>query len=342
MPNPPVRLAICILARNEAENIGKTLTYLAQQSLIADRSYAIDIHVVANGCTDNTAAKAAECSEMFAASKAALHVHDIPQGGKSRAWNLAVHKILSGNEYVVFVDADIEFIACSVLAGLLAGIRSDPSVAVLSGYPIKDISRNDRGSLVDRFSLTISSASRQPNVINGSLYAARVQEIKKIWLPNDTPGEDGFLNAMVTTEGFTKPIVPGRVVSASEPTHYFKAHSVAEFFAHERRMLVGTMVNRWIFEHLWAQKRTTQAGPDIALWNESDPEWVDQVLAKKVRGKRWLIPRSILLSRLRGPETGQVRSLAMLPLRIAAVIVSMLPAIAANRVLRKRGANKLW
>nr|WP_314445858.1 glycosyltransferase family A protein [uncultured Sphingomonas sp.] len=342
MQTEQVRLAICILARNEAKNIGKTLTQLSEQSLFADRAYAIEVHVVANGCTDNTAATAAEWCQTFVDRTAILKVHDIRQGGKSRAWNVAVHELLKGNEFIVFVDADIEFVDRGVLAGLLSKLRSSAALAVLSGYPVKDISRKERGGFLDRFSLAISSASRQPDVINGSLYAARLQDIEKIWLPNDTPGEDGFLNAMVTTEGFTKPIVQGRVVSASQPTHYFKAHTVSEFFAHERRMLVGTMVNRWIFEYLWAQKRTVQAGRDIALWNESSSDWVDRIVADKTRGKRWLIPQAILLSRFRGFYAGGVKSLAMFPIRVAAVVVSLFPAIAANRVLRRKGANKIW
>ncbi|QIK79125.1 glycosyltransferase [Sphingomonas piscis] len=94
MQTQQVRLAICILARNEAKNIGKTLTHLAEQSLFADRSYAIEVHVVANGCTDNTALEAADRGKTFAARNAILNVHDIRQGGKSRAWNLAVHELL--------------------------------------------------------------------------------------------------------------------------------------------------------------------------------------------------------------------------------------------------------
>lgn len=342
MQTKRVKLAICILARNEAKHISETLTQLSEQSLLSDQSYAIEIHVVANGCTDDTAARAVECGDVFAVRNAVLHVHNVRQGGKSRAWNLAVHDLLSGNEFVLFIDADIEFVNRAVLGSLLGKLRSDPAIAVLSGYPVKDLSRKDRGSLLDRFSLAISQASRQPNVINGSLYAARLRDLDDIWLPSDTPGEDGFLNAMVTTEGFTKPFVQGRVVSAAEPTHYFKAHGVSEFFVHERRMLVGTMVNRWIFEHLWAQRRTTQAGPDIAVWNKSDPEWVDRVVAEKTRGKRWLIPRSILLGRLRNPQSEGLRFLARLPLRLAAAVVSLFPAIAANRILREKGANKLW
>ncbi|QIK79126.1 hypothetical protein G7077_09680 [Sphingomonas piscis] len=240
------------------------------------------------------------------------------------------------------MDADIEFVDRGVLAGLLDQLRSRPSLAVLSGFPVKDISRKEKGSLIDRFSLAISSASRQPDVINGSLYVTRLSDIDKIWLPSDTPAEDGFLNAMVTTEGFTKPIVQGRVVSASQPTHYFKAHNVSEFFAHERRILVGTMVNRWIFEFLCAQKRTLQAGYDIAQWNDSDPDWVDRIVGEKIRGKPWVIPRSILIGRIRGSNVRGVRSFAMLPIRIAAVVVSIIPAITANRLLRQKGANKLW
>lgn len=331
-----------MLARNEAENIGKTLSHLAEQSLLAENDHAIEVHVVANGCTDDTAVVAADYARTFSAKNAVLHVHDIPEGGKSRAWNLAVHELIHGVDIVIFVDADIEFVEEDVLAKLIENLQAHPQLGVLSGFPIKDISRKEKSGILDRFSLAVSSASRESNVINGSLYAARLAILKDIWLPGDTPGEDGFLNAMVTTDGFTRPFAPGRVISASTPTHYFKAHGIAEFFAHERRMLVGTMVNRWLFEHLWAQKRTTKAGPDIALWNASDPEWVERVVAGKTVGKQWVIPRTILLGRLHGAQRGGLKAFLTLPLRVAAVIISLFPAIAANRILRAKGANKLW
>ena len=47
-------ISIGILAHNEEHDIGTLISDLAKQNLLANKALSIDIHVVANGCTDNT------------------------------------------------------------------------------------------------------------------------------------------------------------------------------------------------------------------------------------------------------------------------------------------------
>jgi glycosyltransferase involved in cell wall biosynthesis len=338
-----VNVAICILAKNERRNIGHCLEQIGRQTLLLRNSLQAHVIIAANGCTDDTAA-VAQASERALAARATLLVRNLEEGGKSRTWNKVVHELApAATDYFIFVDADVELIDDEVMARLLAMLEREPRAAVSSGYPVKDISAKERKSLLDRFSLSISRESRHANALNGSLYVGQAAELREIWLPDETPGEDGFLNAMVTTRGFSSPEDPFRVLTSERPTHYFKAHSAAGFFGHERRMLVGTMINRWIFEHLWSLSFTEPAGQSIRRWNHDDPSWVEKIITDRTAGRRWVIARALVLGRLsRRQQTSAWRYLLQLPIGLAASLLTLPPAIAANRKLKQAGAAKTW
>jgi hypothetical protein len=338
------KVAVCILAKNEAQSIGGLLRQLARQSLMRNGCADVSIHVVVNGCTDETAAVARECAEIFNGTRANLHVHELEIGGKSRAWNRTVHGIVEASiEYFVFVDADITLVDENIIDELLVALQAQPDADVSNGYPLKDFSAKPWKSPLDVFSLAMSKRSQQPTAINGQLYVAKASALEDIWLPDETPGEDGFLNAMVTTRGFTMQPVPGRVIGARRPTHYYRTHRAFGFFLHERRMIVGTLINIWIFEHLWSLSLTSPAGNLIRNWNQSDPGWVERLIRQRSDGRNWLVPKSILFGRLisRSSMPWWKRA-AHFPLAAVATMLTIPPAIAANAKLKQRGAASTW
>jgi glycosyltransferase involved in cell wall biosynthesis len=339
-----VKVGVCILAKNEAKSIGGLLRQLARQSLVRNGCVDVTIYVVANGCTDETAAVARRCTEIFNATSASLEVHELEIGGKSRAWNKTVHGIVSFPiEYLVFVDADITLVDESVIANLLAALQDQADAEVCSGYPVKDISSKFLKSPLDVFSLAVSKGSQHSGVINGSLYVAKASALQDIWLPDETPGEDGFLNAMVMTRGFTMQPVFSKVIGARRPTHSYRAHRARGFYLHERRMIVGTMINIWIFEHLWSLGLASPAGDLIRRWNESDPAWVEGLIRQRSNGRTWLVPKTIMFGRFvsRSAMPWWKRA-AYLPLAAAATILTIPPAIAANAKLKQLGAASTW
>ena len=339
-----LRIAICVIARNEASTIGALIAQLAQQTLLVDHAN-VDLLVLSNGSDDGTAEKAQAAIDVeLGATKVRSLVHDTAEGGKARSWNLAVHDLIDpANDIAIFLDADIEFAHERVLRELVERLVGQEGLLAVSGFPVKDIARKSRKTVIDRFSLTVSRQSPALNAINGSLYAARVRELLKIWLPVPTPGEDGVLSAMIHTNGFSEPARLERIERMPTPTHYFEAHSVAGFFKHERRMTLGTTINGWIFEHLWAGRYKHHAGALIRDWNARDPEWIDRLVADKVGDKIWALPPRMLSWRLNNLKgVGLRRALVRAPFSIGATILNLWPSIEANRMLKQKGAARYW
>jgi glycosyltransferase involved in cell wall biosynthesis len=337
-------VAICILAKDEEKLIAGSLRQIAHQTFIRVGIDVVEVHVVANGCTDNTVAAAHGCQDLFYGPQVTFHVHDLHPGGKSRAWNRAVHELTSkAVDTLVFVDADVTFVSETVIEDMVGRLKADNKLAALSSYPVKDVYRKSSKNILDQFSLLVSSRTRHFEVINGQLYVARAKALREIWLPDQIPGEDGFLNAMLSTQGFTRPADPALVAETAEPTHYFHSHSPLEFVSHERRMIVGTMINRWIFEYLWSLRSTTPAGELIRSWNRTDPAWVDRLVAERAGKAKWLIPSSILFSRFKGRAGRPLwKHAAYMPAAVAASLLTLPPAILANKRLKEVGAAATW
>lgn len=335
-------LAIVILARNEERKIGRFLQSLATQTLF-DRDIDVSLYVVANGCSDRTAQIAREnASKALHSRGVKSEILDWTTPGKSRSWNRVVHDVLPSDvDYVLAMDADIEFVDDSVLAAMFDRIRGDRQLEVVSGLPIKQSAREARPTLIDRFSMNISDLTRYSGAINGSLYLAKASCLREIWLPDETPGEDGFLNAMVMTRGFSRDERPDLVAQWSEPTHYFESHSPLNFFAHEKRMLIGTMINRWIFEYFHSLKLSEPGGPLVQRLNREQPNWVEKIIAERSAGK-WLIPNGLLFRRLAPKHGLSLSYLLRLPILVLATALTFPPALEANKALKKRGASSIW
>jgi hypothetical protein len=111
---------------------------------------------------------------------------------------------------------------------------------------------------------------------------------------------------------------------------------------HERRLIVGTMINSWIFEHLWSLQLTEPAGRYIREWNETRPDWVDRLVQSRIQGRKWLISNDIVLGRLRSREASWVKRAAYLPVALVATALTLVPAMAANKKLKEVGVAATW
>lgn len=338
------RISIIILCKDESQRIGECLSSLADQSLLRTGNL-IEVLVVPNGCTDNTPAVAEASRAVFSSlGNVAFRVEELKQGGKSRSWNIAVHQLSDpAADYLVFLDGDIELAHDQVLERLFETLVSHPSLEVVSGKPTKESARKSDQNILERLSLSASEATGYVNVINGSCYVAKAAPLRQVWLPNDLPGEDGFLNAVVTTEGFTAPHVVENVRQPAAPTHFYAPETLSGFFHHERRIIVGTIINRWLIEHIRGMALGRHAGSWIRQQNEQDPDWVDEIVAKRADGRIWVIPTEVFFHRLiKRPDQTHWAWIRDLPLRLLVFAATIPPVVGANRILKQKAASKTW
>lgn len=131
-------LSVIIPANNEADYIGGCLETLLASDPVAHSKLSpseagppVELIIVANGCTDATAAVAETWRARIEAKGWALAVLDLAEGGKLRAINAGEHA--ARGKILAYIDADI-----AVSPPLLAQLQSvldRPEPAYASGRP---------------------------------------------------------------------------------------------------------------------------------------------------------------------------------------------------------------
>jgi hypothetical protein len=291
-----MQVSIGIFAHNEVKQIGRILNSLAEQDLLADarlRGMSVEIITLANGCTDSTeaAADAANARLRKTHPDVSARTETILEAGKSNAWNIYVHRFSDPSaDFLIFMDADITLIGSHTLRSLVEALLEDQTGKISVDYIFKDLALRTRQSFIERASLSATRLNQTgPIKLAGSLYCARAEVVRRVWMPKGLLVEDGFLKAMVTTEHFTKPEKLGHLVRAPDAAHTF--HAVTNLrclIRHEVRLLIGTWMNILLFEHLQTRVAKTDqpAGALIHAWNQASPDWFQSLLntAPTMRG----------------------------------------------------------
>jgi len=345
-----MRLSLGIFAHNEEQNIGATLESLFRQTLLKQPNVldvnAIEILCLANGCNDGTV-EVASGYRPSGSPAISYRVVEMPEAGKSRTWNAFVHDLSDRSaDFLILMDADIIFEGDDVLEQLIRQLIAEPHAEVATDTPVKAFTKDAESlSIADRGSLAASKQKSMVGVLCGQLYCARTHALRSIWLPPELPVEDGYLAAMITTSGFTNSTDLSRIAWVPSARHFFRTHrSIAGYIAHEARIIVGSVINSWLFSVLWEEGRKGHAGAFVQRQNASDRLWLSRLIEEKVRsGGAWLIPNHFMLWRL-APLKGQPLSgkLKRAPVALAATTLNTIACVRANAILKRGDAAAHW
>ena len=346
-----MKTSIGILAYNEDTCISDTIRSLLTQSVFQRpiSSWEIEIVVVPNGCTDTTASAAREALTELTGSIPTSYLRwqicEVSQASKPNAWNRFVHEFADPvADYLILMDADIQFLEIHTLNSLIQALESDPKAQVSVDTLVKDIALKPSKSLMERLSLSVSKLSGASSVwISGQLYCGRGALFRQIWMPAGIEVEDGFLWKMVVTNGLTTPEIPNRVVRAAPAAHMFEAYTnIKLLLRHERWLIAANTINSLIFADLSSICNFGQdAGSLIRLRNEEDPFWVDRLIQANAAQKGWwIIPRELFLRRFQSLRRMSLpKTLLLLPVSVLAFAVDLLVCIQVNADLHRRSQS---
>lgn len=341
-----MKISIGILAYNEADSIGTTLHSLFRQSIFnePDPDEDIEIIVVPNGCSDNTAAISREILEELVKTSShpnlCWQVCEVEQPSKPNAWNLYVHEFSNpAADYLIVMDADIEILEPCTVDSLINTLEKNGNAWVSVDKLVKDVELKQKKNLMENLSIAVSKVSGAKSAWISQLYCGRVARLRNIWLPLGVIVEDGFLWYMIVTDSLTSPEVFDRVVRAESASHIFEAYiNTNTLLRHEIRQVMGNSINAFLYDDLQTNCHQPQElGLLVKNRNEQDPLWVNKLIqVAMARNGWWVIDRFMILRRLLGLRYAPLNKAILLsPVAGIAFLVDLLVCLQANIELHR-------
>lgn len=186
-------LPIAIMAHNEEKVIRKAVESALNQN--APPGYSVKVVVVANACTDRTEDIVNRMREQYPNR---VQLVSISEKGKTRAINEAIKLFeeLSIRDleisYVIFLDADCEFVGSEVLVNFLERFETNPKLAAVGATCLPDVLFNPRKDLISEVYRAAHhfAQSIKVNSISGMCYGIRFDILRKIDFPNFPSSDD--------------------------------------------------------------------------------------------------------------------------------------------------------
>lgn len=343
------RLSIAFLAHDEADRLPAALADLRAQTVFGGDAGAApaEIVVVANGCTDDTAEAA---RRAFARLGFPAHVRcrvvDLPTPGKTNAWNVFVHELLDpAAEVVCMLDADIRMPQPDLIARALRALGAAPDARVASDVSVKDFGDLPRLHPMRLLNLAFERPGGGGGGAGfcGQFYCIRAEFLRRLVLPIGLLSQDGFLRAMILTEGLTRPENMGRIVTPPGAFHLHPAYTrLSQIYRFQKRQAIGTAIYLLIYRELERMPPSLDARmAEIRRRNAEDPGWVSDLIAERARDPENFVPRSYVRRMLETMR--RARGLQRLKWLLAPAGLAFDAAVAraADAELRRRAVGSL-
>lgn len=211
----PTLWPVAVFAHNEADHIAQCL-----DSLFANEvpGVSLQVHVLVNGCSDDTLAVV----RRYAAARPAVIAHDIKVGDKANAWNVYLHELAPDSDVHFFIDGDV--LACpGALPVLAAALAADPARNAAAALPVSG------RSLKSARAAMLAGAELAGNLyaLSGS-FARRIKQ-QAIYMPVGFIGEDSLVGAYAKwdLDAVADNWSNERIIACAEAGFAFKSLSAA-------------------------------------------------------------------------------------------------------------------
>nr|WP_166180523.1 glycosyltransferase family 2 protein [Altererythrobacter segetis] len=345
-----LNVSVGILARNEEAGIAQVIDDLRQQTLLTEGDLRVQVHVVANACTDRTVEVARQSFDAgkFAQLGVDATVHELLQGGKSNAWNEFIHRIVpDATDFVILLDGDIRIPERRSLKLMVQELAASPNAVVAVDRSVKDIELEQPSGLVEKLIKFATGTATDPRTaIAGACYCVRYSEVRRIWMPIGLPGEDGFLRAMLLTSNFEQSEKLDRLLFVEGAYHVFESmRDLGGVVRHNVRLAIGTAVNILLFDHI---RQLREQGVDVSAYvrrrNDEDPGWVNNLIRDRMQASYFPLEARFVSRRLRRMRNSpaQARTLRSCAVAILGAGFDLVVFLRATMLMRKGAGAGYW
>ena len=301
-----MKVDVALFAHNEEKVIIKILEELCNQTIAKNNAFNLNIHILANGCTDKTVAL---CNNFLSTlptitQNTTIKVDDLHQGGKSRTWNYYVHNASRKTaDYWFFIDADITITNKHLLEKMINALECDSKLKLFSSRPIKDIdSTSEKLNLVEKsIALSGNSLGDYKKSICGQLYIVRPDTLASIYMPIGLPVEDGFLRAMLLTDLLTQDEDFHKLHGEDQLFHHYESiRSISELIKHQTRLIIGSAINDAIFTYLRKHQNSISIREEILKDASKKENWLEILLEESLpKAPYGYVPFHFLFKRIK-------------------------------------------
>lgn len=291
---------IGVFVHNEEKNITRMIHELSEQDILKDKHFSVRVTLLANGCNDNSVPIAINIIEKLGLNET-LQVLNFEEGGKSRTWNKFVHEVSrKDTDYLIFADCDIYFTRSDVLSALVGKLESDSELKAASSQPVKDLAITEQHlSLLDKIILSSGGALNDwRHSICGQLYITKAIVAKSIYMPIGLPVEDGYMRAMILTDGLKAEEDITKIDGDENIFHVYESErTIGALIKHQSRIVIGSAINAVIYKHLRSFKASERQ--EILKHASMDELWLQALIKSELPTWPYAwVPFSFLTKRL--------------------------------------------
>lgn len=276
---------IGIFAHNEERTIAATLRDFLGQDIFNNPAFTVELFVLANGCSDQTAHIAETVISEGSHQSACVIQYEQP--GKSRTWNaFMADRRTNGPAFIFFADADIRLPDPALLGRMIGLALEHPDAHIIASRAIKDMTIDParvKGPIQKLISAGTRHASDRRIGISGSLYLARTKALEKIYLPVGLPVEDGFLGAMIFTDLLTRDQNQDRIIGRATCWHQYEAVTgIVELSHHQIRLVIGSAINTMLFRYISEKAKDVAASSQLLKQISEDERYIKSLISTQL------------------------------------------------------------
>jgi glycosyltransferase involved in cell wall biosynthesis len=198
MKEPPYSklLPVAIMAHNEAKVIARAIKSCFDQ--ICPQGYSIFVIVVANGCEDDTEQIVLSMKKQY---KDRLILISMREKGKTKALNRSISylndmaKRHDNLPFVVYLDADCEFVGNDVLISFINRFEDIPRLCAVGACNVPQFKCNPKTNLISGMYFATNELSQllQENAISGMAYCIKLDILSKLKFPEIQMADDMYI-----------------------------------------------------------------------------------------------------------------------------------------------------